>query len=122
MEKYKNKYRIASAPLHSWDYGSPGLYFITANTKNREHYFGEIINNKMVLNELGMMVNTQWELTPEIRPYMNLGLGEYIVMPNHFHGIFIEMPCMASLPCALPPACYPPVPHQPKNHPYPLHS
>lgn len=84
MEKFKNKYRIASARLQSWDYGSPGLYFITVNTKNREHYFGEIINDQMVLNELGIIVSTQWELTPEIRPDMNLGLVEYIVMPIIF--------------------------------------
>ncbi len=46
----------------------------------------------MVLNELGLIVNSEWINTPAIRPdmnYMNLELGEFITMPNHFHGIII---------------------------------
>ena len=42
MEKFKQKYRISSARLAHWDYGSPGLYFVTICTKNRNFYFGEI--------------------------------------------------------------------------------
>lgn len=89
MDKFKNKYRIPSARLQNWDYGSPGLYFITICTKDRNHYFGEIENDEMVLNELGLIVNSEWEKTPEIRPDMNLELGEYITMPNHFHAIIM---------------------------------
>ena len=47
-EKYKNKYRIPSARLQNWDYGWNGAYFITICTHNREHYFGKIINNKII--------------------------------------------------------------------------
>src|SRR5580704_11033389 len=43
MEKFNQKYRISSAMLAHWDYGSPGLYFVTICTKNRDFYFGEII-------------------------------------------------------------------------------
>ena len=43
MDKFQNKYRIPSPRLQNWNYGSPGLYFITVCTKNREHYFEEII-------------------------------------------------------------------------------
>ena len=43
----------------------------------------------MVLNELGLIVNSEWEKTPEIRPDMNLKLGEFITMPNHFHPIIM---------------------------------
>ena len=89
MDKFKNKYRIPSARLQNWDYGSPGLYFITICTKDRNHYFGEIENDEMVLNELGLIVNTEWEKTLEIRPDMNLELGEFITMPNHFHAIIM---------------------------------
>jgi putative transposase len=78
MDKFKNKYRIPSARLQSWDYGSRGLYFITICTKDRNHYFGEIENDEMVLNELGLIVNSEWEKTTEIRPDMNLELGEFI--------------------------------------------
>lgn len=89
MEKFQNKYRISSARLQNWNYGSPGLYFVTVCTKNREHYFGEIQNGEMILNELGQYVHSEWEKTPLIRPDMNLELGDFVVMPNHFHGVLI---------------------------------
>lgn len=89
MDKFQNKYRIPSARLQNWDYGSPGLYFITVCTKNRENYFGEICNGEMILNELGFFVQSEWIKSLEIRPDMNLELGEFVVMPNHFHGIMI---------------------------------
>jgi putative transposase len=50
MEKFRNKYRIASARAQWWDYGRNGLYFITICTANREHYFGKIVNGKMILS------------------------------------------------------------------------
>jgi putative transposase len=89
MDKFKNKYRIQSARLQNWDYGSSGMYFITICTKNRKHYFGEIINDEMILNELGLITNAEWLKTPEIRPDMNLSLSEFVIMPNHFHGIIM---------------------------------
>lgn len=88
-EKYQNKYRIPSARLQHWAYRWAGAYFITICTKDRLHYFGEIENGKMILNEIGEMVQNEWMLTPKIRPDMNLDLGEFVVMPNHFHGILI---------------------------------
>ena len=38
--------------LQNWDYASVGDYFITISTKEREHYFGEIIDDKMQLSDL----------------------------------------------------------------------
>ena len=60
-EKFRNKYRTTSHRLTGFDYASDGAYFITIVTKNpttfvgarREHFFGEIGDNKIVLNELG---------------------------------------------------------------------
>ena len=72
MDKFKNKYRIPSARLQNWNYGLPGLYFITICTKDRKQYFGKIENDEMVLNEMGLIVNSEWIRTPEIRPDMNL--------------------------------------------------
>jgi len=86
---YKNKYRIASARHPYWDYTNAGFYFITICTDNRIHYFGEIQNGFMCLNELGSIVWDEWKKTPIIRPDMNISLAEFIVMPNHVHGIFI---------------------------------
>ncbi len=87
MDKYKNKYRIATTRLQNWDYASAALYFITLNTKNRKHFFGEIINGAMVLSDLGLKTHYEWNRSLEMRPDMNLTLGEFIVMPDHCHGI-----------------------------------
>lgn len=88
-EKFRNKYRIPSSRWQQWDYRSEGIYFITICTKNRIHYFGEIENGKMILNELGEKVQEEWIKSIEIRPDMHLELGEFIVMPNHFHAVII---------------------------------
>ena len=85
--KFQNKYRIPSARLKDWDYGSNAIYFVTICTHQREHYFGEITNGKMILNEIGELAASEWMKTPEIRPDMNLELGEFVIMPNHFHAL-----------------------------------
>ncbi len=85
--KYQKKYRITSTRLRLWDYGWNRSYFITVCTKNRIHYFGEIIDNKMQLNKIGEITKSEWIKTFTLRPDMNLNMGEYIIMPNHFHAI-----------------------------------
>ncbi|MBN2817336.1 MAG: hypothetical protein JXP36_00100 [Bacteroidales bacterium] len=94
-EKFQNKYRIPSARLQNWDYGWAAAYFVTICTKNRECYFGDIIvethcnasQYKMQLSEIGKIAQSEWLKTFSIRPDMNLTMGEYVVMPNHFHAI-----------------------------------
>lgn len=88
-EKYQNKYRIASARLPQWDYGYQAAYFVTICTKKRRHWFGAIRNRTMYLSEIGKIAEQEWVKTPDLRPNMNLELGEYVVMPNHFHAIII---------------------------------
>jgi len=87
MEKYKNKYRIPSTRLQNWDYGWNGAYFITICTHNREHYFGEIVNKKMKLSEIGIAAEKYWHEIPQHFPFVKL--GAFVVMPNHIHGIII---------------------------------
>jgi putative transposase len=87
---FNNKYRIPSARLRNWDYASEGMYFITICTKNRENYFGEIIesdNGEILLKptDIGKIASSEWYKTLEMRPDMNLELGEFVVMPNHIH-------------------------------------
>jgi REP element-mobilizing transposase RayT len=64
-----------------------GIYFITICTKNREHYFGKITDGKMKLSKIGEIVEYKRLKTVEMRPDMNLWMGGYVVMPNHFHAI-----------------------------------
>jgi putative transposase len=87
MDKYQNKYRIASARAQWWDYGWNGAYFITICTQNREHYFGEIENGKMVLSPMGIIADILWHEIPNHASFVEL--GDFVVMPNHIHGILI---------------------------------
>ena len=87
MAKFNNKYRIESTRLQNWDYAQSAAYFVTICTANREHFFGRVQNGEMVYSDIGAIVAQEWIKTPEIRPDMNLELGEFVVMPNHFHGV-----------------------------------
>lgn len=66
-----------------------GAYFITICTKNREHFFGEIDGGEMKLSEIGRIAEREWQKTFDMRPDINLQIGEYQIMPNHFHAIII---------------------------------
>jgi putative transposase len=86
-DKFQNKYRISSARASWWDYGNDAAYFITICTRNREHYFGEIVNGEMQLSHVGMLADVMWH---EIKNHaQHIELGEFVVMPNHIHGILI---------------------------------
>jgi len=89
-ELFQNKYRVESTRLKNWDYSSSGVYFITINTKNSKHYFGKIKNGIMIKNKLGEITEKYWKEIP--KHYKNTILDEYIIMPNHIHGIII-IPC-----------------------------
>lgn len=86
-EKFKNKYSITSSRLKNYDYSSNGAYFVTICTKNRKHFFGDIIDGKMQLSEIGEIANDCWNQITYHFPFVQL--GEFIVMPNHVHGILI---------------------------------
>ncbi|EKT3966110.1 transposase [Flavobacterium psychrophilum] len=86
-DKFKNKYRIPSARLQSWDYSTNGPYFITICTKNRQHFFGEVINGTMNLNEIGLLAEQFWLEIPKHFTFVEL--GNFVIMPNHVHGILI---------------------------------
>lgn len=90
MKLYKNKYRVGSIRLQSWNYGWKAAYFITICTQKRKHFFGNInINGTVRLSEIGEIVNREWLRTFAMRPDMNLTMGEYIIMPNHFHAVIM---------------------------------
>ena len=73
--------------MQNWDYAWRGKYYITICTKGRACYFGQITNGQMILSEIGEIAKREWLKSPDIRPDMNLTLDEYIIMPNHIHGI-----------------------------------
>ncbi len=87
MEYNFSKRRRKLIRLKGFDYSSDNCYFITICTKQKECLFGNIINQKMVLNNAGVIAKKYWLEIP--KHYQYIILDEYIVMPNHIHGILV---------------------------------
>lgn len=85
-------FRRRSVRLSGYDYSSPGAYFVTICSWNKECVFGRIVDGVMVLNSLGILVEKEWWKTALIRKYIEP--DECVVMPNHFHGIIVIKPPM----------------------------
>lgn len=74
-----------SVRLKDYDYSQEGAYFITVLTRNRECLFGRIKKGKMILNKYGMIAKDEWLKTQKMR--RSIHLDEFVIMPNHMHGI-----------------------------------
>ena len=81
----ENRHNRRSIRLKHYDYSRAGCYFITICTQDRLHLFGEIVEDEMVLNVAGEMVNASWHHIMDDFP--NVCLHEFVIMPNHIHGI-----------------------------------
>ena len=91
VEKFQDQFRVPSARLKNWDYGKNGAYFITICIHNKEFLFGEVVekNNhaKFKANKLGELAEIYWLEIVKQFPYVEL--GNFVIMPNHVHGILI---------------------------------
>ena len=87
MTLFKNKYRIESMRLKGWDYAATGWYFVTLCTRGRECFFGDVVDGEMHLSAVGDIAAEEWQKTAIIRP--NVELDQWVVMPNHIHGIIV---------------------------------
>ncbi|WP_295619696.1 transposase [Chamaesiphon sp. GL140_3_metabinner_50] len=86
MMKYNpDRYHRQSIRLSRYDYSKSGAYFITICTYEREHIFGDIVDEIMVLNAFGDFARSHWQQLTQYHP--NIIMDESIVMPNHLHGI-----------------------------------
>ena len=85
MKYYRNKYRINSLRLQGFDYSKDGAYFITICTRKREPFFGRIIKGKLQESEISKICRSCWLDLP--KHYNNCILDEFIIMPDHVHGI-----------------------------------
>lgn len=82
-----HKFHRRSIRLQGYDYRAGGLYFVTLCTHDRVALFGSIINNAMLLNDYGRIVQEEWERTAVVRPNVELDMA--VIMPNHLHGIIV---------------------------------
>ena len=82
------------------DYSQPGEYFVTMCTKDREDSFGEIVGGEMRLNEVGEIAVKCWKEIPLYFP--SIELNEFVVMPNHVHGIIAIVRMMGPASAMVP--------------------
>lgn len=88
MNKYNpNIHHRRSIRLKGYDYSQAGLYFITICCLDRNCRFGNVVNGKMILNELGTVAYNEWGKLSE--RFSNFELGVFQIMPNHMHGIIL---------------------------------
>jgi REP element-mobilizing transposase RayT len=85
MKRDQQAYDRRSIRLRGFDYRREGPYFVTICTSDREQLFGEIVGGVLRGNRLGEIVRKEWCRSEELRS--EVVLDEFIVMPNHVHGI-----------------------------------
>ena len=88
-KKFQGKYRTESHRYNHWNYTNDGAYFITLCAKYRDEYFGTITDGKMHLSDIGRILKEEWFRSKDIRSELDLNLDNYVIMPDHFHGIII---------------------------------
>jgi putative transposase len=82
MTDNKNRKSIR---IKGYDYSQNGAYFVTICTHNKLCLFGQVESGKMVLNALGLLIESIWRQIPS--HYRTVLIDEFVVMPNHIHGI-----------------------------------
>jgi putative transposase len=87
MTLFRDKYRIETTRKRDWNYAAAGWYFVTICTENKRSYFGYISNSIMRFSDTGQCADTFWREIPS--HHKNVTIDEYIVMPNHVHGVIV---------------------------------
>lgn len=87
MKYNSDKHNRHSIRLKNYDYSQAGAYFVSICVQNRECVFGNIVDGEMHLNKWGEIITEEWMHSTEIRK--EIQLDEFVVMPNHIHGIVI---------------------------------
>jgi REP element-mobilizing transposase RayT len=85
MTDQTDKGHRRSVRLRGYDYSQAGAYFVTVCVHDRECLFGDIEDGHMRLNDCGKIVESEWLKSAELR--LEIECGQFVVMPNHFHGI-----------------------------------
>jgi REP-associated tyrosine transposase len=81
------RFHRRSIRLKGYDYAQAGAYFVTICTHERAHLFGQVVEDMMMPNALGDIVQWCWHAIPEHMPHADI--DEFVVMPNHVHGIVV---------------------------------
>lgn len=115
----RKKFDRKSLRLKNYDYSQEGAYFVTLCIQDKEKLFGDIEMGKINLSNAGKMIQKTWKEIPIY--YNGIYLDEFIIMPNHIHGIIIihnentpsvvgAEPCLCPIKpslCPIEPSLYP---------------
>ncbi len=82
-----DKHHRRSIRLKDYDYGLLGAYFLSICAQDRLCLFGDIVDDQMVLNDAGEMVETVF--SDLSRRFLKIEIEAHVIMPNHCHGIII---------------------------------
>lgn len=86
---YRNRFRVPSARLSGWDYRWAGVYAVTVCVRDRVRCLGTIVEADVALSPEGEIVAAEWMRIPVVHP--GIDLDDWILMPDHLHGILIFM-------------------------------
>ncbi len=87
MAMNHGRHHRRSVRLKGYDYAQAGAYFVTICTRDRACLFGDVVDGQMRVNDCGQVVVDSWLWLPGQYPHVDL--DEWVVMPNHLHGIMI---------------------------------
>jgi putative transposase len=87
MTHHPNLPNRHSHRLRDYDYSQAGAYFLTLCLQDRICRFGDVVDGKVRLSSAGEMIDRIWRQMPVRFP--SIVLDDWVVMPNHFHGIII---------------------------------
>jgi REP element-mobilizing transposase RayT len=82
-----NLHKRRSIRLKEYDYSLPGEYFVTINVYDKQCLFGNFEDVDMKLSPQGKIAQQCWLDIP--KHFKNVELDEYVIMPNHIHGILV---------------------------------
>lgn len=91
MKYNPEKHHRRSIRLKGYDYSQVGAYFVTICAQNRVCLFGDIVDGEMHLNYIGNIVADSWQWLALQYDYVEL--DEWMIMPNHIHGIIVVNDC-----------------------------
>lgn len=87
MKPDPERHRRRSVRLSGYDYSQAGAYFVTICTKDRACLLGEIAEGAIHFNDAGTIVEAAYHGLPGRFP--SVAIDEFMVMPNHVHGIIV---------------------------------
>jgi REP element-mobilizing transposase RayT len=87
VPRFRDRFRVPSARRRGWDYRWAGVYAVTVCVHGRICCLGEVVEDDIAVTGYGEIVASEWQRIPEVHPHVTL--DEWIIMPDHLHGILI---------------------------------